>query len=83
MSQPNGASPAAKGEIVPHTAAPTLQLMTLPPEQEALLKLTSTKEIMATKMQQSILRFVEVRAEPRSLHAALESAQDLIKQVAA
>ena len=82
MLQPNDASPAVKGEILPHTSPPTSQLMSLSPEQEALLKLTSTKEILATQMQQSILRFVEVRAEPRSLHAALESAQDLIKQVA-
>lgn len=51
------------------------------PEHLALVKLTSKKEMTANKMHQSILKFVEVRAEPRSLHVALASAQSLIKMV--
>lgn len=53
------------------------------PEHYALVKLTSKREVTANKMQRSIQRFVEVRAEPRSLHVALASAQSLIKMVRA
>lgn len=47
----------------------------------ALVKLTFEKEMLAEFLERSIRKFIEVRAEPRSLHAALVNAQSLIKLV--
>jgi len=48
---------------------------------EALLDLTSKKEVLVSRMHDRVMDFVEVRAEPRSLQTALLSSQDLIRQV--
>jgi hypothetical protein len=47
---------------------------------EVLLDLTSKKEVLVGRMHDRVTKFVEVRAEPQSLQAALLSSQDLIRQ---